>query len=69
MSSQIPQNDSTEAEAVVSRLVNFYLRACCSCPSLGFHFSGNSEAPEGRGQFCELAKKCEGAKCLIKMQN
>eukprot|EP00069_Balaena_mysticetus_P017527 bmy_10720T0 len=71
MSSQICQSYSIEMEAAVNRLVNLHLRASYTYLSLGFYFDRDEVSLEGIGHFCrELAKeKCEGAQCVLKMQN
>ena len=63
MTSQIPQNDSTEVEAAVNRLLNLHQPASSTYLSLGFFFDQDDVALEGIGHFFgELAEeKHEGA--------
>nr|XP_058146471.1 ferritin light chain-like [Dasypus novemcinctus] len=70
MSSQIRQNHSADVEASVIRLVNLQLQASYTYLSLGYYFDHDDVALKGMDHFfCELAKKCEGAKHFLKMQN
>ena len=54
----------------VSRLATLHLRASHTSLSLGSYFHGDNVALNGVGHFFrELAKKCRGARQLLKMQN
>ncbi|KAK1336706.1 hypothetical protein QTO34_002741 [Cnephaeus nilssonii] len=59
----------TKVEAAINYLVNLHLWASHTYLSLGFYFSSDDVALEGKGRFfLELAeKKHEGSKCLLKM--
>ncbi|KAJ8796496.1 hypothetical protein J1605_002093 [Eschrichtius robustus] len=51
VSSQIGQNDSTEVEAIVHRLVNLHLRTSYTYLSQGFYFHHKDVALEDMGHF------------------
>ncbi|XP_043828523.1 ferritin light chain-like [Dromiciops gliroides] len=69
--SQINQNFSSEAEAMVNCLANLYLQASYSYLSLGFYFDRDDVAlPRVSHFFLDLAKdKHEGAERLMWLQN
>ncbi|XP_043860679.1 ferritin light chain-like [Dromiciops gliroides] len=69
--SQIRQNFSSEAEAVVNRLANLYLQASYFYLSLGFYFDRDDVAlPRVSHFFRDLGKeKREGAERLMRLQN
>ena len=71
VSSQIGQNDSTEVEAIVHRLVNLHLRTSYTYLSQGFYFHRKDVALEGVGHFSRKSanEKREGSQCLLKMQS
>lgn len=71
VSSQIGQNDSTEVEAIVHRLVNLHLRTSYTYLSQGFYFHRKDVALEGVGHVFRKSanEEREGSQCLLKMQN
>ena len=70
MSSQIHENYSTKVEAAINCLVNLHLWASYTYLSQGFYFDQDNVALEDVSHFCELAEnKCEGTRCLLKLQN
>ncbi|XP_035292828.1 ferritin light chain 1-like isoform X1, partial [Cricetulus griseus] len=70
ITSQIPQNYSTEVDAAMNHLVNLHLRASYTYLSLGYYFDRDDVALEGVGHFCELAEENhEGTQRLLKFQN